>query len=82
MEHIIPQDFHIDSVCKYKLHMFAKGGTRLFYRDGTPALRAFPKLVGFKPNSGSVEYFVLLESPVSVKFNSLYFGKSYWLPGF
>lgn len=62
--------------------MFAKGGTRLFYRDGTPALHAFPKLVGFKPNSGSTEYFVLLLSRVPVKFNSLYFGKSYWLTDF
>lgn len=54
----------------------------LFYRDCTPALCTLPKLVGFKANSGSVEHFVLLVSPMSVKFNSLYFSKSYWLPDF
>lgn len=82
LEHTICQDLHIDSVCENKLHTCAKGGSRLFYRDCTPALCAFPELVGFKPSIGSVEHSVFLVSRMSLKSSSLYFRKSYWLPDF
>lgn len=75
----------MNSVCKNKLHMCAKDGSRLFYRDCASCmyiLHIFPNLVGFKPSSGSVEHFVLLLTLMSVKSNSLYFSKSYWLPDF